>query len=361
MKRFFVYLVPTLLLTNYGAYAKADAKSCEAKPAPAKKITSKKGSKWTNDLNGRMPQPAVTTPDSASTSAANQSPKKGNEWTQQLNNDASQKRVSAKRVKDIRECLVTEDSQQKTIHELIDSCLPNTLTDTSPVDEIIEETTNKFGGMYLGLGATFSGDRASYVGNSAHFVTKYGASSHSFGGVLFLGYNFKIGCKSYLGLELQAGMDNLDLKPIDTEGSTTLDTFDVHLKKNWRGSFVARFGYLIMPRTAVFIGVGFDVTSWNFNSRNISTNQTSAGAQADLDTKKTFHKFGISPRVGFEYNMCEHNIFIRAEYAIFLTQYMSMTQRIFANGGFAGYPSDQYQHKIRPVQHTFTIAIGWRF
>ncbi len=335
----------------------AKVKKSNAARVSAKKVKMPKGSNWTNSLNSALKKNKIV----KALPYKGKTNEKGSTWTNNLNLDKSPKRISAKRVVDIRECFVKQNDGKKTMQELVDSCLPKDLADTAPVAQIIAESTDKFKGFYLGLGASLNGDRASYEGRSAHFVNKYGASSHSYGGVIFLGYNFKIGCKSYIGLELQGGMDNLNLKPVDTEGSSVLDTFDINLKKRWRTSFIARFGYLIAPRTSVFVGVGFDLASWKFNSRNISTDQNTAAALNDLNTQKTFHKFGISPRVGFEHNFCDSQIFVRAEYVLFLTQYLKMNQHIERLGAFDGYPSNLYEHKIRPVQHAFIISFGWRF
>ncbi len=225
-----------------------------------------------------------------------------------------------------------------------------------------QTTCAKFAGGYAGAGLSISGDSAAYKATVGDVDFRAGDSKLGYGAGLFAGWNTMVSNGNFVGVELGVNLDSYNAKDVfnltDNTGNN-FTAFDVNLKKTWGGSLAVRFGHLLSDRTAVTLGLGFEMNRFELKSTNNAAAQTVADDQ--INFKKTKTKFGVSPRLGLVHHLSD-NMFARAEYSMLFSSKVTASQEITGGAGiFNGMNGTTIEHKATPHQHKLTVSLGWRF
>lgn len=241
-----------------------------------------------------------------------------------------------------------------------------------------------FNGPYVGLGVGIVGAYAD-VNSSSMNVFSYSVFDYKFSVNdtfdkgeygenvnIFAGYGRTLNSSYYLGGELFGHYFSHGL--IDCEGNsihhlsgldpTMTATVSTRVKNSYSFGGDIRAGYLISPRTIIYILFGLDYAKFKVKDELALTEmmQHNLVFTANLNNNFTKRKLGYLPGIGIETSLNDH-ISLRAQYTY--TFYSSFEHAgivsSFVEGATPVDYSGNLTTKVKPYRQLFTVKLSYLF
>jgi opacity protein-like surface antigen len=261
-----------------------------------------------------------------------------------------------------------------------------------------------FNGPYIGIGAGIVGSRAdvesfasdyttnititpvlreTYVHISGEEYHNFDMGKYGFDGNIFVGYGRTLNTSYYLGGELFGHYFSPTLKKL-SHSMKVSDVFpDVYpevpvlvvinsdmstkVKNSYSFGGDIRAGYLVFPRTMVYVLFGLDYAQFNVKSEFAyntiwATFPPIESFSGDIDNDFNKWKLGYMPGIGIETGLTDH-ISLRAQYEY--TFYSSFSNSV-EHKHYPLEPGDYYHEenlttKIKPSRGLFTVKLSYLF